>query len=301
MRITEQELKKLKRTELCDLLLEQVKVIEDLQEKVDIQEEKLAERKVHIDKAGTIAEACFHMNGVLEAAEKAAQQYLENIEMLNTRQEEICAQKEEEINAKVAQMIADTEHACEEKTRVIEENCLAKEKEADAYFIAQTKEADDYFATKKQEADAYAESKIKEADDYWAVKTNETDVYCEDKTRKTEEACAVKTNEVENYCERVKTETEEACENKTKETEENCASLQEITDKRCVNQLDEMEAKCAEMLNTTTQKCADMEAATEQRIEQRWAELTNKLEAFIDAHEGLRGLLASAGIQSNML
>ena len=56
MRITEQELKKLKRTELCDLLLEQVKVIEDLQEKVDIQEEKLAERKVHIDKAGTIAE-----------------------------------------------------------------------------------------------------------------------------------------------------------------------------------------------------------------------------------------------------
>lgn len=246
MRITEQELKKLKRTELCDLLLEQVKVIEDLQEKVDIQEEKLAERKVHIEKAGTIAEACFHMNGVLEAAEKAAQQYLENIEMLHIRQEEICAQKEEETNAKIAQMIADTESMCAEKTRVTKENCLEKEKEADAYFVAQTKEADHYFATKRQEADTYMEAKTKEADDYWAVKTNETDVYCEDKIRKTEEACV----------------------NKSKATEE---------------------------------KCAKLEAETEQRMEQRWTEVTNKLEAFIDAHEGLRGLLASAGIQSNML
>ena len=279
MRITEQEIKKLKRNELCDLLLEQVKVNEEVQENVNIQEEKLAERKVQLDKAGTIAEACFNMNGVLEAAEKAAQQYLENIEMLNARQEEICAQKEEETNVKVAKMLVDTERTCIEKKRVTNEECEQKVKEAEAYLIAQTAEADAYYTEKTKEGNAYYSEKSNEADSYYAVKKNEADSYY-----------AVKINEADVYHS-----------DKTRKTNENCASMQAAADQNCAAQLAEMEEKCAEMLESTKRKCAEMELVTEARIEKRWEELSDKLEAFIDAHEGLRGLLASAGIQSNML
>ena len=77
--MTEKELKRLNRTELLELLLIQTRETERLQRKLDAVEKRFAERNLMLDKAGDIAHAALAINGVMEAAQAAAQQYLDNI------------------------------------------------------------------------------------------------------------------------------------------------------------------------------------------------------------------------------
>ncbi|MCD8238501.1 MAG: DNA repair protein [Clostridiales bacterium] len=72
-------LKKLKRQELLELLLEQTKRAEALEEELKKKNEELENKKLVIDESGSIAEAALRLNSVFEAAEKAAEQYLQNI------------------------------------------------------------------------------------------------------------------------------------------------------------------------------------------------------------------------------
>ncbi len=78
--MTEKEMKRLKRAELLEMLVEQMKENERLKEQLREKEEELQNRKIKIDQAGSIAEAALALNGVFEAAQAAAQQYLESIQ-----------------------------------------------------------------------------------------------------------------------------------------------------------------------------------------------------------------------------
>lgn len=77
--MTNKELRKLKRSELLEIMLEQQKEIERLQKELEAAEAKLEEKEILIGKTGSIAEAALQLNGVFEAAQKAADQYLYNI------------------------------------------------------------------------------------------------------------------------------------------------------------------------------------------------------------------------------
>ena len=77
--MTDKELKRLSRTELLELLLAQTKEAERLARKLEKAEQMLADRQLQINKAGDIAQAALAVNGVMEAAQAAAQQYLDNI------------------------------------------------------------------------------------------------------------------------------------------------------------------------------------------------------------------------------
>ncbi|MDY2629459.1 MAG: hypothetical protein SOW08_14300 [Lachnospiraceae bacterium] len=125
--MAEAELRKLKRTELLEMLIEQSKEVEKLQGRISELEQQLSDKEIRLEKAGTIAEAAFQMNGVLEAAQAAAQQYLDNIRQLNERQETICAQKTEETEAYVAKLLKDTQVSCDEKERNTADKCAAME------------------------------------------------------------------------------------------------------------------------------------------------------------------------------
>ena len=103
--MTNQELKKLGRNDLLELLLDQAKVIEQLREELDIANQKLADRKIELDKAGSIAEAALQINGVFNAAQEACAQYMYNITELSQRQEAICAQMERETQMKCDKML----------------------------------------------------------------------------------------------------------------------------------------------------------------------------------------------------
>ena len=78
----EQELRKLSRADLLELLVAQVKENERLRAQLAQAQEQLADRQIKIDRAGSIADAALQLNRVFEAAQMAADQYLENIHHL---------------------------------------------------------------------------------------------------------------------------------------------------------------------------------------------------------------------------
>ena len=88
--MTEKELKKLNRAELLELLLIQTKENEKLRERLKKREEKLADRRIKIEQAGSLAEAVLAVNKVMEAAQEAAQQYLDNIAAMEAETKEKC-------------------------------------------------------------------------------------------------------------------------------------------------------------------------------------------------------------------
>lgn len=77
--MTDRELRKLSRADLLELLLEESRENERLREQLRQANEELASRRIEINNAGSIAEAALRLNGVFQAAEQAAAQYLENI------------------------------------------------------------------------------------------------------------------------------------------------------------------------------------------------------------------------------
>ena len=118
--MTEREMRRLGRAELLEMLLEQGKENEKLQERIKELEDKLQSKEIHLDKAGSIAQAALALNGVFEAAEASCLQYIENIRMLNERQVEINKEREEKSQADAAVMLSETQAKCimmEEETK----------------------------------------------------------------------------------------------------------------------------------------------------------------------------------------
>ena len=77
--MTEKELRRLSRTDLLEMLLEQSKEVQRLQQEREETKQKLEDRRLMEQEAGSIAEAALRINKVFEAAQQAADQYLENI------------------------------------------------------------------------------------------------------------------------------------------------------------------------------------------------------------------------------
>ena len=72
-------MRKLKRIEILELLLEQSRENERLKEQLAEMNKKLEDKEIAIKESGSIAEAALKLNGIFEAAQKAADQYLENL------------------------------------------------------------------------------------------------------------------------------------------------------------------------------------------------------------------------------
>ena len=131
--MSQQNLKKLSRSDLLELLLEERRENERLRAELETARKKLDDRMVRLEKAGSIAEASLQLNGVFEAAEAAAAQYLENIQRLSGEQESVCQRIEAEAK-KNAEII-----------------CA----EADEYSYKVRSEADEYSRKVRSEADQY--------------------------------------------------------------------------------------------------------------------------------------------------
>lgn len=97
--MTDKELKRLSRTELLELLLEQTRERERLEKKLEEAERKLADRQILLENAGDIAQAALQINGVMEAAQAAARQYLENAQRIERQ----ARQNRDQILIKAAQ------------------------------------------------------------------------------------------------------------------------------------------------------------------------------------------------------
>ena len=63
------------------MLLAQIQENEKLKEELRRAERQLSDRRLLQENAGSMAEAAMRLNAVFEAADRAAQQYLENVRL----------------------------------------------------------------------------------------------------------------------------------------------------------------------------------------------------------------------------
>ena len=139
-RMTDKELRKLNRTELLQMLLEQSRETERLRELLEQAEEKLRCREIELQEAGNIAQASLQVNGVFDSAQKAAEEYLENVRQLSGRQKEICTQMEEESRERAGKMIEDAQRQCREMIAAAQAECEQKVRDAEQQAQAYWKE-----------------------------------------------------------------------------------------------------------------------------------------------------------------
>lgn len=81
--MTDKELRRLSRAELLEMLLEQTKRADSLEAELKQKNEELENKRIVIQNAGNLAEAALALNGVFEAAQRAADQYLYNIKKMH--------------------------------------------------------------------------------------------------------------------------------------------------------------------------------------------------------------------------
>lgn len=77
--MTDKEVRRLGKLQLLQIIRDQEIELLALQKKVDELQKQLDERRLMMEKAGSIAEAAMQINKVMDAAQKAADQYLESV------------------------------------------------------------------------------------------------------------------------------------------------------------------------------------------------------------------------------
>ena len=112
--MADKELRRLSRAELLEMLISQSEENELLREQVKNLQASLNERRIYIEKAGSIAEASLMINKVFESAEAAAQDYVNNIRHLSERQADILKHNEDDAKYVCQQMIDETKERCQD-------------------------------------------------------------------------------------------------------------------------------------------------------------------------------------------
>ena len=80
------ELRKMKKTELLEIMLAQSREIDSLRAQLAEANARLEERRIAIEESGSIAEASLKLTKVFEEAQKAADLYVENVKRKERRE-----------------------------------------------------------------------------------------------------------------------------------------------------------------------------------------------------------------------
>lgn len=80
--MNEKEFRHLSRRELVDIIYELEKKIDEKNAEIEDLRKQLEDRRIRINKAGSIAEASLALNKVFEDAQKAADQYVDEIRQI---------------------------------------------------------------------------------------------------------------------------------------------------------------------------------------------------------------------------
>lgn len=122
------------RGELLELLIAQMEENENLRKQLKMAEEQLQNRRINIEKAGSIAEASLLLNGVFQSAEEAAKQYLENIRIVSEKQQGMEAAARQKADAIIAEaesysnrLQSETKLYCKELIQKTQAVCKAQD------------------------------------------------------------------------------------------------------------------------------------------------------------------------------
>ena len=106
--MTDKELNRLSRAELLEMLLMQTKEVDRLNEELAIAQARLADRQVILENAGDIAQATLGLNKIFQTAQQTADEYLENIRLMERNTQEKCLRMEQQTQEKCDAMLRRT-------------------------------------------------------------------------------------------------------------------------------------------------------------------------------------------------
>ena len=133
--MTDKQMQKLNRAELLEMLLQRTRECDELRAELDGVKSRLESRELAVNEAGSIAEAAIRVSGVFEAAQQAADQYIENVRRQYAEKEAECARMEDETRIECERRIASAERKCRIMEAETERRCadirLQAERDAD--------------------------------------------------------------------------------------------------------------------------------------------------------------------------
>lgn len=165
--MTDKELKRLSRGELLELLIAQMAENEKLKQDLESAQAALQDKRIVVENAGSLADAAMQLNGVFDAAQAAAQQYLENLRLMSEQQGELAKKIEADAKKNAAAILSKARAYCEEQRREAEARKQKLHEDANAYAEKTHADADAYVEKTHESADAYAQKAKEEADMYW--------------------------------------------------------------------------------------------------------------------------------------
>ena len=140
----QKDLKRLSRADLLEMLVDQSAELQRMQMKYEAAQRALEQRTILMDNAGSIAEAALQLNGVFEAAQASAQQYIDSVEALAQRKEDEAEQK------RIDNMIKNVQWRCikmEQETRLRCSQMLERAKvESQSYWDEVQDRLDAYYS-----------------------------------------------------------------------------------------------------------------------------------------------------------
>lgn len=146
--MTDKEVKKLKRVELLEMMIEQGEENERLRSRVSSLEEELSKRRIVMDEAGSIAEASLRLSNVFGEAQKAADDYLSGIRLKVEQTDARCAEAEQKTKDFCRQSVAQAKDESEklvaeakQKVSQLEQRCSELQSQIDA-AVKELKELD---------------------------------------------------------------------------------------------------------------------------------------------------------------
>lgn len=102
------EIKKLSRRELVDIIYQMKKNEQSMQDEIESLRQKLADKQLRISQAGSIAEVAASIAEVFAAAQKTADLYLQEIARMKEEADETCRQQIEKAKQDAAKILAES-------------------------------------------------------------------------------------------------------------------------------------------------------------------------------------------------
>lgn len=147
--MTDDQLRKLNRSDLLELLIAQGKEMEVLRRQMRQAEEELNCRRICLEEAGSIAEASLRLNGVFQAAQTAADLYLESVRAKCEETESRCSELEAGSAEEARRIMAEAEERASALERETEAACrrmvAQAEKESQEYWLEVSRRLEKFY------------------------------------------------------------------------------------------------------------------------------------------------------------
>lgn len=122
--MTDKEFRRLSKSDLLDIIYELQKNEKELLERNKALEAELCSKELKISNAGSIAEAAVAVNGIFEAAQAAADQYLRQIKTEATV-------NADDARAEAERIVSEAEKRAEALLKAAEAQCAAMRRDAE--------------------------------------------------------------------------------------------------------------------------------------------------------------------------